>query len=367
MPPSLVTIAIPTWNRLPFLKENLETIIKEIALLPAGQVDVFISDNASDDGTGDYLQQLAKDHSFITYHRQSQNTGGNFNFYTVLKNSQGEYVWLLGDDDAIVAGALPKILSDIKIYNDPAIIIGGTENDVTHKRVYLRPIIKHELTNIDFLKRYDAIHLAGKMSVLIFKKSTLQPVLEPGWDIIARLKTPWPHLVWLMLLLANHESMLILPYSTNYIIDKNRFNLLQEGNQRLKLMFVDYAILLKAVLDKFPLDVRVFLLESVTARRASELLKLVAYSSHFNTYSKTLQSAFTDIAEIPGLKGKIRFLFFYGFPALLPNWVRKKLFKLPCSICPQWAEYSDFIDYLEKAEQLMKSAAKRNLFDLEQL
>ena len=159
--------------------------------------------------------------------------GANANFYTVLKEAKGEYVWLMGDDDHINPSSLSQILADIEKYQ-PGVMIGGTERDTQGKRVYLPKINEHLLSDQRILMDYDGFVLAGKMSVLIFSKEALESVLESGWKTIQSINTPWPHLIWLFKLLAKKYTILVLPYTTNYIVEKNRYNLLQCGVVRIE-------------------------------------------------------------------------------------------------------------------------------------
>ncbi len=216
----LLTISIPTWNRCAYLRENVLSIVNVFQQMPPGSVELFISDNHSDDETPVFLQALAQEHAFVRTHRQAKNVGANANFYTVLREAKGDYVWLLGDDDAIVAASLQRLLHDLQAYS-PSIVIGGMENDTTHQRLYLSQITTHLQTDQSILAAYDLIDLAGKMSALIFKTAALHTVLEDGWHLIVRSKTPWPHLIWFLQLLARDHRLLILPYSTNYFVEKN--------------------------------------------------------------------------------------------------------------------------------------------------
>src|SRR3990167_10199807 len=98
----ILTIGIPTWNRFPYLKENLEAIFREVVKLPDIRIEILISDNASTDETQTYCESLAKQYSFVTYLRNKENLGANKNFQQVMQNAQGDYIWLMGDDDQIV-------------------------------------------------------------------------------------------------------------------------------------------------------------------------------------------------------------------------------------------------------------------------
>lgn len=357
-----LTISIPTWNRAEFLRENLLTMLPGIQALPAGIVEVFISDNASTDETPQLLAELSQQYPCIRYVSQPENRGANANFYTVLKEAQGDYVWLLGDDDHIKAESLSQILADIDTYQ-PGVMIGGTERDTGGKRVYMPHIEQHILSDQHILLDYDGFILAGKMSVLIFAKTALDQVLEKGWETIRATNTPWPHLVWLFKLLANQGSILVLPYTTNYVVEKNRYNLLQCGVVRLELMFVDYIQMLQSVLHEFPPQLRKQLLHRAVIGRGAELIKILAYATYLNTYSETIRSAYSTFKKLSSWRNRLYFIGYYGLPVFIPTWVRKAGLHLLQRIRPHWREYQDFIAYLQEAKLRKHTANERAVFN----
>ncbi len=361
MSPKL-TISIPTWNRAEFLRENILAMLPGIQALPAGSVEIFISDNASTDDTPNFLADLSQQYPFVRYVSQPENMGANANFYTVLKEAQGEYVWLMGDDDHINSGSLSQILADIDTYQ-PGVMIGGTERDTVGDRIYMPDILQHLLSDQKILLDYDGFTLAGKMSVLIFSKAALDPVLERGWETIRAINTPWPHLLWLFKLLANEQSILILPYTTNYVVEKNRYNLLQCGVVRLDLMFVDYTRMLQSVIHEFAPQIRKRLLQRIVAGRGGELIKILAYATHLNSYPETVKNACAALKVIPLWQNRLRFMSLYLFPALTPIFVRKSLLLLLRRMRPNWHAYQDFMGYLQEVKQRKKTAGARAVFN----
>ncbi len=98
----LLEILIPTYNRINYLKKNIETIskiVKELDLTDS--VSIFISDNCSTDDTESVINSIIgkSDLLQITYHRQKTNLGYLLNFKYLIENCNSEYFMLLGDDD----------------------------------------------------------------------------------------------------------------------------------------------------------------------------------------------------------------------------------------------------------------------------
>jgi glycosyltransferase involved in cell wall biosynthesis len=91
--PPLLTISIPTFNRLEFLKPLLEGFAK---LDRAAQVEILVIDNHSSDGTWEWLQEHQDDLG-LTLYRNPFNLGIEGNILQALIHATGTYVWLMSD------------------------------------------------------------------------------------------------------------------------------------------------------------------------------------------------------------------------------------------------------------------------------
>jgi glycosyltransferase involved in cell wall biosynthesis len=117
----LLSIAIPTFNRSSKLRRCLETFASEINDINTGYVEIIVSDNASTDETANTFSEWRLKHPSITsfYFKNNENFGVDANCHLAIKRSNGNYVWLFGDDDVVLPGAVDKIialLSDRKKY-----------------------------------------------------------------------------------------------------------------------------------------------------------------------------------------------------------------------------------------------------------
>lgn len=365
----VLSIGIPTWNRCPYLQENIDQLLREIAKTPDCSIEIFVSDNASTDETQAYCEALSQHYPFFTYHRNDTNLGANANFQNVIALSQGEYVWMLGDDDLIVEDCLSSIVRDIAAFQQPDIVIGGCLNDTNRQRLYPPFLTESLLTDQSIIQQYDAIQLAGKISVLIFKRNRIVPLLPQAWHAITTLKTPWPHLIWFILLLNQHANILFLPYSTNYFIEANRYNMLQDGISRTNIMIKEYANLIEYLKPTLTHDFYRHLVKSISHQRQVEFLKIVAYTAYLNPYGATVSNAWRVFKQLPGMDNKGQFLAFYFLPVLLPRWLRKALLYLPAYFSSKSQAYQAFIAYLKQAQLLLrqKEQDKRQVFDKEGL
>lgn len=107
----LLTIAIPTWNRSNYLRENLEQLRRLCSSQSSGLIEVIVSDNCSDDDTPEVVAHIATAQFPIKYIRNSSNLGWGKNFAQCYAEASGTYVLLLGDDDILVDGSIDRLLA----------------------------------------------------------------------------------------------------------------------------------------------------------------------------------------------------------------------------------------------------------------
>jgi glycosyltransferase involved in cell wall biosynthesis len=105
-----LTIAVPTFRRATWLRRCLSEVLEQVAALPRGGVEVVVSDNASPDDTPAVLAGLKALHPALRVHRNPRNIGPEANFRRLRELARGEYLWLLGDDDLLLPGAVARVL-----------------------------------------------------------------------------------------------------------------------------------------------------------------------------------------------------------------------------------------------------------------
>jgi len=104
-----LTICIPTYNR----KEKLISTIKKLVPQLSSQVELFISNNASTDGTLDAISPYS---NFLCINNNDDNIGASQNILKCLNLGRGEYIWILNDDDDISSAAVQRVLEGINCY-----------------------------------------------------------------------------------------------------------------------------------------------------------------------------------------------------------------------------------------------------------
>lgn len=354
-----LTIGIPTWNRFLPLQENLLALIKEISTSFADEVEIFVSDNASTDQTESVCLSLCKEYYFIRYHRNPENYGANVNFQNVIQMARGEYVWLLGDDDLIVPGSIAKIIHDIRSNHFPDIIIGGAILDTTGERVHLRGINQTALLNYkDAFTNYSIVDMCGKISVLLFKKTTIDPILPIAWPIITRLNSPWPHLVWILLMIKEGKS-LALSYGISFYLSKNWHNLLFDGARLSHILFIETLYLVEALKNHLDPEIYSILMRNTVKLQRGELIRCVIYATYRNNYFESLREGIRSLRKLPGLRNRLDFFTFYFLPILLPTFFRRSCCDLGYSLFPKWERYRRLIRNLRESKKLSMTAKER--------
>lgn len=118
--PALLTIAVPTYNRADLLQASLDRLAMELVGLE-DVVDVFISDNASTDGTADVVARFAQGRRNVRAVRNEQNVGADGNIGNCYLAADSGFLWILGDDDLPRIGTL-RALTDVLQRERPSIL-----------------------------------------------------------------------------------------------------------------------------------------------------------------------------------------------------------------------------------------------------
>ncbi|MFC7062967.1 glycosyltransferase family 2 protein [Halobacillus seohaensis] len=89
----LISVIIPTRNRLNLLKVAVTSVLNQTH----ENLELFIIDEASNDGTADYLQSIKDPRVNVIVHEQPK--GGNVARNNGFMQSKGKYIAFLDDDD----------------------------------------------------------------------------------------------------------------------------------------------------------------------------------------------------------------------------------------------------------------------------
>jgi len=113
----LVTIAIPTYNRAALLRGCVQAALAQ----SYENIEILVSDNASEDETPQVLQEFSD--SRLRIIRQSENIGLLPNWNACLAAARGTYVVFLSDDDRIAPWFVQRCYSVIAGRPDIPIVV----------------------------------------------------------------------------------------------------------------------------------------------------------------------------------------------------------------------------------------------------
>ena len=122
----LLSICIPTYNRVDYLKEMVGSIVQQITQYELfDEIEVVVSDNHSTDRTAAYLSGLKDQYPRVRFqlNRNPENLGFIRNLLKIIDIVGAKYWWFIGDDDDIPKDALPKIIEELKAHSEIPVFI----------------------------------------------------------------------------------------------------------------------------------------------------------------------------------------------------------------------------------------------------
>jgi glycosyltransferase involved in cell wall biosynthesis len=168
----LLTIAIPTYNRAEILNTSLSKLLSQVSEYK-NDIEIVISDNASDDGTQEVITKHKEKHpelTIITY-LQSLNTGYFGNFKKCRELANGRYFWLLSDNEHISEGVIAFLIENIRSNSE----VGAYffDNILTHPKINRKgsfSIIKSNINEI--LKKQNAYRITLISAIVMLYDKT---------------------------------------------------------------------------------------------------------------------------------------------------------------------------------------------------
>ena len=104
----LLSICIPTYNRVDNLKDCLNSIKISSKIENNLNFEVCISDNGSEQDVSKVVDGYKKDFR-VKLNKNKKNLGFALNALKTVSMAKGEYVWMIGNDDLLLPNALKKL------------------------------------------------------------------------------------------------------------------------------------------------------------------------------------------------------------------------------------------------------------------
>jgi len=192
---SILTIAIPTFNRSEYLHKCLLSLSKN----KLDDVEILVLDNHSTDNTQEIIKNIQQTLD-LKYICHSTNIGPDENFKQCIREASSEYVWIFGDDDIFFQDSVVSIVNILKSYDNIGLVHLQAENfmklsDLNNTRPFLKydsftnnkKFVKQVHTNITFL----SANIFNKDIVMHYIKLETIPNNNLGqvyWNLIALIK-----------------------------------------------------------------------------------------------------------------------------------------------------------------------------------
>ncbi|MEM8994245.1 MAG: glycosyltransferase family 2 protein [Acidobacteriota bacterium] len=123
-PSVFLAVAIPTFNRAPLLAELLGRFADELDAAPrlVPKVGFYILDNASTDRTPEVVADFRRRVTRVEVLRRPENSGIRVNVLDAYRRADGRYRWVIGDDEILHRGALPRLVDALEAH-DPGLAV----------------------------------------------------------------------------------------------------------------------------------------------------------------------------------------------------------------------------------------------------
>ncbi|MEP6749377.1 MAG: glycosyltransferase family 2 protein [Bacteroidota bacterium] len=133
-----ISICIPQYNRIDFLRKNLDLIAEQ----KYENVEVIVSDDCSVDDTEKTILALQKTYRYpLVYKKNEKNLGYDRNLRQSLELASGDYCLVLGNDDSLHdPGSLQFLVTFLEANNLPDIGFCNYVEDADRTKVYERAL-----------------------------------------------------------------------------------------------------------------------------------------------------------------------------------------------------------------------------------
>lgn len=165
----LISIYIPTHNRLELLKKAINSILKQTYL----NWEIIVVNDASTDHTEKYLKEMSIFDSRIRYFTNSSSKGACYSRNLAIKNSNGNYVTGLDDDDTFTPERLQIFAESYDssysfLSSDWRVFPFSWKHDLKRKLIYKHGEIslsalldKNHIGNQIFIEKHKILEVGG--------------------------------------------------------------------------------------------------------------------------------------------------------------------------------------------------------------
>lgn len=335
----LLTIGIPTYNRVGYLERLLKNIIPQAKKMP-GIIQICVFDNDSADGTEKLVAGFVNAHpGLICYQKNSKNLGHDRNVLKVMEMSEGEFLWLLGDDDLTAEGSIAKIIDFLKkLDKDKAGFIM-----LAHQSYIIDEKTNREVVYVDTVETTKPLSYAvdvkeilgiklnnSFISTMVFNGRMLKKVLQEEKTLIEKATgCYYIHTFIYQLMLLKYPSLQLLRYNEAIVKEdlhvykiyiEDRFKVYYKGRKKLNNLLFSSGYANdehKKILTVQQLKVTKSVVKEMFLMKAFKALQYISFSGCIKLF----------FAEAPLIDAILFSLFFILF-LIIPSLVLRGLYKL---------------------------------------
>lgn len=119
-----LSFCIATLNRAAFIGETLDSIIDQAT----DEVEIVIVDGASTDNTEEVIRSYQTRFPRINYLRLAEKGGVDQDYSRAVALAQGDFCWLMSDDDILYPGAIAAVLAATRRSHDLIVVNATVRN-----------------------------------------------------------------------------------------------------------------------------------------------------------------------------------------------------------------------------------------------
>ena len=204
----LLTIAIPTFNRVECLELLIDSLCGELdrSRIDLTLVEILICDNHSTDGTSLFLKNLSRPELKVISH--DSNYGADFNVRSCFDNAKGRFVWIIGDDDLPMVGSLRPIIKTLINFNPDLMYLRNQWINAPLDGFISSEIVADTMefhSQANFMKAIGS-HITFLSAMVVNKQKFLEISNSQTLDKYAN--TNLPHMAWMLPLINYGETFI---------------------------------------------------------------------------------------------------------------------------------------------------------------
>lgn len=188
----LVSIAMTVFNAEPFVAKSLESLLRQ----SYKNIEIIISDNGSEDRSGEICQEYAKHDKRITYFRNNTNIGLTRNFVKAFNHCTADYFMFAADHDIYHPDFISTLMKELN--SDQSVVLAYPRTiliDINDQPIEMMPDTI-DTRGIDLSSRLKKMlweFSAGNMYYGLYRMSSFKKAWAPyqvigsDWVLLTKL------------------------------------------------------------------------------------------------------------------------------------------------------------------------------------